>query len=550
MNHDLAARVAAWITADPDAADRATLTELLDTGDEGELSRRFAAPLTFGTAGLRGPVMAGPAGMNRLTVRRATQGVVGWLQEIGSDAARGVVIGRDARHGSEAFNDEAVSVLVGAGVRVHEMPRPLPTPLVAFAVKDLGAAAGIMITASHNPPNDNGYKLYAADGAQIIPPNDEIVERRASHALPPALGDRSSPLHHVIPEGLLSRYRDHLAQRFGVAGGSDLAVTYTPLFGVGGEIMTELFAQAGYRNVSVVASQFQPDPTFPGLAFPNPEEPGVLDEALAHAASVSSSLVIANDPDADRLAVAVPGPHGWRALRGDEVGWLLGSTLLQGEGGDTVATTIVSSTMLEAMATEASVRYVTTLTGFKWIARAAGDGVLRFGYEEALGYAVDPFVADKDGMSAALCVCRLAHELAERGQSLVDRLDELERRFGVHGGGQLAIRAEGPAALTRITEAVARLRSSPPVALAGLAVTGVVDLAEGWNGLAPTDGVILFLGGDGRVVVRPSGTEPKLKCYIEVTPRGGSALDDGRREASARVGAIREELSELLRLEP
>ncbi|MFI5035502.1 MAG: phospho-sugar mutase [Acidimicrobiales bacterium] len=547
MTHDLRARAAAWIAADPDAADRAELTALLDAGDEAELARRFAAPLSFGTAGLRGPVMAGPAGMNRLTVRRATQGVVAWLGEIGVDPARGVVVGRDARRGSEAFNDEVVAVLLGAGVPVHEMPRPLPTPFVAFAVRALGAAAGVMITASHNPPMDNGYKLYAADGAQIIPPSDEIVERHSARAGTPVMGDRGGPRYHRLGEELLADYRDHVVARFG--GPSDLVIAYTPLHGVGGAPVIELLAAAGFANVHVVESQFAPDAAFPTLPFPNPEEPGALDQALATADRVGADLVLANDPDADRLGAAVRDRGAWRPLRGDEIGWLLASSLLPGAGpDDVVATSLVSSTLLGAMARDAGVAYATTLTGFKWVARAAGAGVLRFGYEEALGFAVDPLVADKDGMSAALALARLADDLAREGRSLVDRLDEIEARFGVHAGAQVSVRAEGAAGLAAIAAVVARLRATPPTRLGGLDVTEVIDLSDGWHGLPATEGVWWRLGEAGRVVVRPSGTEPKLKAYLEVVEPADSALGEARVRARARLDAVRRDVESLTRL--
>ncbi len=548
MSEDLRVRAAAWIAADPDERDRAELTRLLEVGDDDELARRFSAPLSFGTAGLRGPVRAGPSGMNRLTVRRATQGVVAWLAETGADAARGVVVGRDARHGSEDFNDEVVAVLVGAGVVVHEMPRPLPTPFVPYAIKALGAAAGIMITASHNPPQDNGYKLYAGDGSQIIPPADEIVERHADAAGTPALGRRGDARHHVIGEDLLGAYRDHFVRRFGVA--SDLKVAYTPLCGVGGAPMTALFEAAGFSRVTVVDAQFAPDASFPGLAFPNPEEPGVLDEAISTAERTGADLVIANDPDADRLGVAVRDAGSWRALRGDEIGWLLASALVVGaRPGDVVATTIVSSSLLEAMARDAGVAYATTLTGFKWISRAAGDGVLRFGYEEALGFAVDPCVADKDGMSAALCLARLAHDLRVEGKTLLTRLDEIESRFGVHAGAQVSVRAVGEGGLGMIAAVMARLRAAPPASLGGLAVVEVDDLSRGWRGLPPTEGLIWRLGDAGRVVVRPSGTEPKLKAYLEVVEPVGAALADARARAAARLAALRADVERLTRLE-
>jgi phosphomannomutase len=549
VNPQLARRVAEWIEGDPDDRDRATLTGLLEEGNEVELRRRFDTPLTFGTAGLRGPEMAGPAGINRYTVRRATQGVVAWLGERGIDPSRGVVVGRDARHGSEGFNDEVVAVLLGAGVRVHEMPGPLPTPLVAYAVKVLGAGAGIMITASHNPPQDNGFKLYASDGAQIIPPDDETVERLAREATAPALATRSSPWHGVVDSSVLDAYRRHLVTRFGVDD-SPLRITYTPLHGVGGTTMMELFAQAGFAAASPVAPQFAPDGDFPTLAFPNPEEPGALDLAVEAAARSSSGLVIANDPDADRLGAAVLGPSGWRVLRGDEIGWLLASKLLttmRGPG-DTVATSIVSSTMLAKMARDANVRYAETLTGFKWIARSAGQGVLQFGYEEALGFAVDPMVSDKDGLSAALALCQLAHELGQKGQTLLDRLDEIESRFGVHAVAQLSLRCERPDAMATIAAAVKALLVSPPTSLGPFNVSEVVDLESGWKGLRATPGLVLELSGRGRVVVRPSGTEPKLKAYVEVlgTRAAGQSLEDERLAAQAQLASVSDELRRLL----
>jgi phosphomannomutase len=550
VNESLRERVRAWINGDPDVEDRETLQSLLDNGDEAELHRRFDTPLTFGTAGLRGPVMAGPAGMNRYTVRRATQGVVAWLDEIGADPAHGVVVGRDGRHGSEQFNYEVVTVLLGAGVKVYEMPGPLPTPLVAYCVKRLGAAAGIMVTASHNPPLDNGYKLYSSDGSQIIPPNDEIVERYANLAGVPKLGERPSALHRWVSIDLLDEYRGHFAARFGVS--SDMAITYTPLHGVGGATMLELFARAGHSSVTPVASQFEPDGDFPTLPFPNPEEPGALDLAMARADEVGSQLVIANDPDADRLGAAVRDSAGWHVLRGDQIGWLLASAMLPTMNGpdDVVATTIVSSTLLREMARDAGVRFVMTLTGFKWLARAAGDGVLRLGYEEALGFAVDPEVADKDGLSAALALSHLAVELRGRGQTLMDRLNEIESRFGVHSIFQLSLRAEGPTGLTAIVNAVQALRERPPTTLGGLAVSEHFDLAIGYHGLGATDGLLFQLGESGRVVVRPSGTEPKLKAYIEITspPSDDVSLDEQRGRGTELVDAVRADLLSLLQL--
>jgi len=550
VNPSLRAEVAAWLALDPDEGDRATIQRLLDEDDVLELERRFGAPLTFGTAGLRGPEMAGPAGMNRATVRRATQGVLAWLDEIGVDRARGVVVGRDARRGSERFNDEVIGVLLGGGASVFEMPSALPTPFVPYCVKALGAAAGVVITASHNPPEDNGYKLYARDGAQIIPPDDEIVERHMRSAGPVTVADRSAPGHSYVPPSLLEEYRRHMLSRFALDRASALRITYTPLHGVGGEVMTRLFGEAGYASVTPVALQFAPDGSFPTLPFPNPEEPGALDLAIATANDTASSLIIANDPDADRLGAAVRTVDGWRVLRGDEIGWLLASSLLDGIAarGEVAATTIVSSTMLAAMAPAWGVRCVTTLTGFKWIARAGGEDTLGFGYEEALGFAVDSCVADKDGLSAALALAALADALSRSGQSLLDRLDELENRFGVHSTSQLSLRAEGAEGRGAIARVVAEFAAAAPTSLGVLAVREVANLSEGWRGLAPTDGVWLSLGEEGRVVVRPSGTEAKVKAYVEVTPPRRGTLADQRARAAEWIEGVRESLLERLRL--
>ncbi len=545
MNEELEREVRHWISIDPDERDRAELLAMLERDDEEELRARFATPLRFGTAGLRGPEQAGPAGMNRLTVRRATQGVIGWLAAIGADVSRGVVVGRDARHGSEKFNDEVVAVLLGAGVNVFEMPGPLPTPFVPYVVKALGLVAGIMITASHNPARDNGYKLYDESGSQIIPPTDATIERLMASASEPTLGDRSSPVHHVVDPGTLANYRRHMLARFAV-GSSELAVTYTPLHGVGGAVMTELFAQAGYSNVSVCEAQFEPDGDFPTVPFPNPEEPGTLDLVIAKATAVGSSLVVANDPDADRLGAAVREGDAWRVLRGDEIGWLLASSLLTGAGPtDVVATSIVSSGLLERMARDAGFRFEVTLTGFKWIARAAGEDVLRFGYEEALGFAVDPNVADKDGISAALALCRLAHELASDDKTLLDRLDEIEARFGVHAGAQLSFRREGVEGVKEIESTMSALRNDPPGSLGGIAVTHVNDLADSFRGLPPTSGLWWELGDFGRVIVRPSGTEPKIKAYVEVVVARDPQRDlrDEREIASMVLTGVSDDVS-------
>jgi phosphomannomutase len=555
---ELHAAVHAWIEADPDDHDRLELVSLLANNDNEELDRRFSSPLHFGTAGLRGPLEAGPSGMNRLSVRKATQGVASWLHELGPEAAvRGVVVGRDARHGSEIFNREVVSVLLGAGIAVYEMPGPLPTPLVAFGVRELGASAGIMITASHNPPKDNGYKLYDANGAQIIPPVDSIVERYASVALAPELGETSSPLHHQLDEAIVERYLERMVSRFALSQPSDLAICYTPFHGVGGNTMAALLDAVGFTNVCRVAEQFIPDPDFPTLSFPNPEEPGALDVALACAKRHDCDLVLANDPDADRLGAAVRARDGsYRVLRGDEIGWLLAQALLRWgvDVSSVFATSIVSSSLLQRMAAAADIPFATTLTGFKWISRAGWERerTLAFGYEEALGYAVDDAVADKDGMSAGAALARFAEELRRENKSLLDEIDHLESHFGVHAVESLSVRVEGPSGHETITRAIDALLDNAPRELGGIAVNKVIDLSAGYDGLPPTDGVVLHLGTSGRVTVRPSGTEPKVKIYGEIVSDSCSLEDLPSLRANARanlanvLGSTRERLVELL----
>jgi phosphomannomutase len=561
---DLRARVQAWIAGDPDPGDRAELRALLtDSGgtDErgraalAELTDRFAGRLEFGTAGLRGAVGAGPNRMNRAVVRGATAALAGWLRQRRPGAAKaGVVVGWDARHRSAEFADEVTSVLTGAGIRVHLLPGRCPTPLLAFGVRHLSAAAGVMITASHNPAADNGYKLYLSDGAQIVPPADVQIAAaiRALGPLPAIpVGPATNPL--VIHHGdeVAQAYLDAIAENHLAAGpGPDpadgpLTVVYTPLHGVAGRLAVRAIARAGFPAPHVVAAQEEPDPDFPTLAFPNPEQPGVLDQAVTEARGLSADLVLANDPDGDRLAVAVPDGNardGWRTLTGDQVGALLGAYLLEETAGGPpapgrlVATTVVSSTMLAKIAAAAGVHYVETLTGFKWIVRAgeyAPDSRFVFGYEEALGYVVGDTVRDKDGISAAVAVLALVARARQAGQTLLDRWDALEAAHGVHLTAQLTLDSRLPA------DVMAELRRGPPAVLADQRVISSADLAGGGGGLAPADVLRYWLDG-ARVVVRPSGTEPKLKAYIEVVePTEGSSLPDARAAAAARLAVLR-----------
>ena len=496
--------------------------------------------------------------MNRAVVRAATAGLARWLREHRPDAAgAGVVLGWDARHRSAEFAAEAAAVLTGAGVRVHLLPGRSPTPLLAFAVRHLSAAAGVMITASHNPPGDNGYKLYLGDGAQIIPPVDTEIEAAISGlgALPGIpLGPPDSPLITRHGDEIAGAYLDTIlavspAGPPPEAGPDRLRVVYTPLHGVAAPLMLRAIERAGYPAPHVVAAQADPDPDFPTVPFPNPEEPGALDLALADARERHADLVLASDPDGDRLAVAVPDPAaagGWRALTGDQVGALLGAFVLDATSAQAhpdqrlAASTVVSSSLLSKVAAAAGVHYAETLTGFKWIVRAA-DGRPRtrfvFGYEEALGYAVGDAVRDKDGFSAALAMLGLAARARAAGQSVLDRWDALETAHGVHLTAQLTLPTRAPG------EIMAGLRAAPPAALGGPPVLGITDLAQG-GPLPPTDALVLRLDG-ARVVLRPSGTEPKLKAYLEVTEPPGP-LTEARRRAAARMTPLRAAVAALL----
>ena len=542
----LVARAVAWRDEDPDPATRAELDGLLDGPDGPDLDAlhaRFDERLQFGTAGLRGAVGAGPGRMNRAMVRRATAGVAAWLRATGEDGP--VVIGRDARHGSAAFAADAAAVLAGAGRPVLVLPGTLPTPVLAFAVRHLGAAAGIMITASHNPAADNGYKLYLGDGAQIVAPADREIST-AIDAVGPLEGVPLSDagIVEVGPE-LVDAYVAG-AVSLVQPGPRDLRIVYTAMHGVGAPAARAAFDAAGFAPPVEVPEQAEPDPDFPTVAFPNPEEPGALDLALALAADVAADVILANDPDADRLAVAAPmGPHGrWRPLTGDEVGALLADHLLRTrphDDGDVVATTVVSSRLLARLAAAAGVAYVEVLTGFKWVARAPGPGRrLLFGYEEALGYSVDDMVRDKDGITAALVAAELVASLKAQGLTLQDRLDELHRRHGVHCTASRSLRVGGADWLDRVTAAMASLRQRPPGDIAGHPVVGVEDLLSGER-LPPSDVVIWTVAG-GRVVVRPSGTEPKIKCYAEaVEPLGVDGdLAAARTAAESRVTTLLE----------
>jgi phosphomannomutase len=551
---------------DPDDRDRAEVATLLrsasgsDPQAASELKDRFTGRLEFGTAGLRGAVAAGPNRMNRAVVRGTTAALADWLLYVDQAAAdSGVVIGCDARHRSDEFALEAARVLAGAGITVHLLPPRLPTPVLAFAIRHLSAAAGIMITASHNPPADNGYKLYLRDGAQIVPPADLEIEAATRDIgllskIPVAPADDRLIIRHG--DEVAASYIDAIcAASAAPKGAAWLRYIYTPLHGVAGRIALRAFEQAGFPAPDVVEAQFDPDPDFRTVAFPNPEEPGALDLALAQARRSGAELVIANDPDGDRLAVAVPdeeAPGGWRMLTGDQVGALLGAYLLERDATrqdsaaqerPLVATTIVSATMLASIAAAAGAKYAEALTGFKWIVRAADlQPEVRFiyGYEEALGYTVGRTVRDKDGIGAALSLLSLAAKARSGGESLVEAYDALEIAHGVHLTEQITVPTTEP------VHVMSRLRVAAPAELAGQPITATSDLTGGTDQLPSADVLRYWLRG-ARVVIRPSGTEPKIKAYLEVVePVIAGRLTEARRAARARMDPLAQAVRDLL----
>ncbi|MGY0389126.1 phospho-sugar mutase [Nocardioides sp. WG-D5] len=525
-----------WLADDPDAHTRAELESLLSSSDPSavaELADRFSGMLQFGTAGLRGALGAGPNRMNRVVVIKAAAGLARYLLATGAQGP--VVIGYDARHNSDVFAQDTAQVMTGAGLQALVMPRSLPTPVLAYAVKALNASAGVMVTASHNPPQDNGYKVYLGDGSQIVPPADVEIAKRIA-AVDKVSSVPQGPAGQTISEDLVDSYLDTVVGLLEEGGPRDLKTVYTPLHGVGGDLVQLAMKFAGFPDPVVVKEQERPDPDFPTVAFPNPEEPGAMDRAMALAGKKGADLVIANDPDADRCAAAIPVGKKWRMLTGDEVGALLATHLLRKGVTGTYAASIVSSSLLGKIAAAAGQAYAETLTGFKWISRAPG---LAFGYEEALGYCVDPgHVRDKDGISALLLLCELAASLKAEGRGLADLLDDLAVEHGLHATSQLSVRLEDPA---QIAAAMQRLRERPVTALAGAAVQQLDDLTTGIGGLPPTDGIRYQLAGGSRVIVRPSGTEPKIKCYLEVVQpvADASALADARADAEIALGALK-----------
>ena len=538
--HDMAR---AWLDQDPDPATRSELERLIETNDV-ELADCFAGRLHLGTAGLRGPLGPGPNRMNRVVVLQSAAGLARYLTEHFAPECS-VVIGYDARHNSDVFAHDTASIMQGAGVRAFVLPRPLPTPVLAFAIRHLGASAGVMVTASHNPPQDNGYKVYLEDGCQIVPPVDKeiaaMIDSVASSMRVDELPRNDG--WQTLDQSIVHNYAERALEILGpdeVDRRADVVSVITPMHGVGGRLLEQLLTDAGFAPCARVDAQFDPDPDFSTVAFPNPEEPGAMDLALATAERVRPDVIVANDPDADRCAIGIPTPGGdYRMLSGDEVGYALGWWASRRDSSrSTLAQSLVSGGMLKAIADSSTLNYQQTLTGFKWIGRIP---TLRFGYEEALGYCVDPeTVRDKDGITAALAVVDLIAELKADSRSILDLLDDLAREHGLYATRQVSLRV---ADLSTIRDIMDSLRSQPPATVGGRTVETIVDLQQGTD-LPPTDGLVLTLAGQGRIIVRPSGTEPKIKAYLQVVVQVGSSIDDARETAERQLDDLADDVGQ------
>ena len=551
--------VTRWISLDPDRSTRLELQALVDAGDHEALEARFSGRLEFGTAGLRGVLGGGPMRMNRLVVRQTSAGLGHYLL---SDpflraAERGVVIGYDGRILSAEFAEDTARTLAALGIRVYLSSKMVPTPVTAYAVKALNAAAGVMVTASHNPPEYNGYKVYWGNGAQIIPPHDSgiaaAIEAAAQTPLPWV---ENSELITDFPAGLVDGYMQgvrHLSIHTNAR--PQLGIAYTPLHGVGAETTLAALNLAGFEDVHVVREQEKPDGTFPTVRFPNPEEPGAMDMVLACAKAHGADLAIANDPDADRLAVAAKDANGvFHMLRGDQIGALMGWDRLKHATDQqqhvAVATTIVSSQLLGVMAEDVGATYFETLTGFKWIANASlgrPDVPFAFGYEEALGYTVGELVRDKDGVSAAVMFCEMAAALKQSGATVLDELDAIYTRFGVFMTGQRSFTYTADD--TDLRQMTSRLREAQPRVVAGKTVVSTSDLRSGTKttgtkveklDLPESDVLIFRLEGGARIIVRPSGTEPKIKVYYEVRQPVDGDLEASKIAAKSQLEALME----------
>ena len=553
LTDDLRAATDAWQAQDPDASTVTALQNLVAKSDAGdadalaELESAFAGPLTFGTAGLRAAIGPGPGRMNRVVVSQAAAGFAQWLLDRGQSGGK-VLIGYDARYKSEEFARDTAEIMAAAGFEALLTDQPTPTPVVAFGIKHFGCVAAVVVTASHNPPQDNGYKVYLGDGSQIVPPSDiQIAAEIAAVAARPLDQIGRTDKYLLVGQELVDAYCARAAELVPADAPRAVSWVYTAMHGVGARVVRQAVEQAGFPEGVPVSEQIDPDPAFPTVAFPNPEEPGAIDLALALASDRQVDVVIANDPDADRCAVAASFPASdggstWRMLTGDELGALLGDDALRRSVPGNYACSVVSSTLLSAMAAANGRPFVTTLTGFKWIGRVPD---LAFGYEEAIGYCCDSaYVPDKDGMTALISVLRIVAGLRAEGKTIADRLDEIAVRYGVHATGQLSARV---ADLSIIADAMARLRNLPPTHLAGEQVT-VRDLSQGTPELPPTDAIELT-GETLHVVARPSGTEPKLKCYLEarVDPQTSAAdLPAAKAAAADKLARIRREMAAAL----
>ena len=537
MDQSLVREVQAWIADDPDPVTSSQLQEWLDSNNEAELKASFNGFLQFGTAGLRGPIRPGPSGMNRAVVGRTAAGIVSYMRERNLTS---IVIGRDARYGSEDYTFETAEIMSGAGMKVFVLPRPLPTPVLAFATNELGCDVGIMVTASHNPPQDNGYKVYLGGtvdgieyrGSQIVSPTDVSIAQKID-AITSLKAQPRGKEWTVLGEEIIEKYINRTASLATQPG--TLKIVYTAMHGVGTETLQRVFHKAGFLSPILVDAQAAPDPDFPTVAFPNPEEPGAIDLALETAKTFDADLVIANDPDADRCAAAIKDPvTGWRMLKGDELGALLGESIARKGGSGIFANSIVSSSILRKIAKHYNFEFEETLTGFKWLAKIKG---LTFGYEEALGYAVDAeTVNDKDGISAAITLAQIATDLAADGKTILDLLNEIWARHGFHATEQISIRLTD---LSKVGIILGGLRTNPPEEIAGRLVTSIDDLSAPTDGLPPTDGLRIWLDGGIRIIIRPSGTEAKMKCYIEV-------IEKDSKSAQVVLDQLRPPLKELL----
>ncbi|MGH8945792.1 MAG: phospho-sugar mutase [Acidimicrobiia bacterium] len=558
---DLIDQARAWIAGDPDPDTRAEMERLLESGDPQELAARLGSPLEFGTAGLRGPMGAGPSRMNLAVVIKATAGLAAHLSQ---HPGGQVVVGFDARPRSKDFAEATAGVLSAHGIPVVHFAEVTPTPLVAFAAKHLAAVAAVVLTASHNPPGDNGYKVYGSNAAQIIPPEDTEIARHIEETGPANEIPRDEDVfdgHHdlveAVPRSILDAYWSEVSSVRLRNRGSSLSIVYTPIHGVGGKTIGEMFARAGHHQLVMVPEQAEPDGTFPTVSFPNPEEPGALDLARDLGEERDADLILANDPDADRLAAMVASDDGFRLLSGNELGVLIADYLLEGYRDPErpiVASSVVSSPMITLVAAAHGARHEVTLTGFKWIANAglaleeAGEGRFVFGYEEALGYTVGSVVRDKDGLSAALIFADLAADAGDRGEIVLDRMLALWRAHGIWASAQVSIPGEPDA----LVAAVDSLASRPPSSLGGRRVADVTDYRKGAESRPPwlgaQDLVELSLGDAGRALVRPSGTEPKLKIYVDLMTPYVDGAENRHEELRRAAAALGKELAGMMGL--